>query len=271
MGDPQLPRPALTPAGFLLDLDGTLYADARAIAGGPEAIADLRQRGIPFRCVSNTTSSDRLGLVARLRTCGYQIGPDEIITPANAALAVCRERGFERALALVPEAALPDLAGLQLISAGVGVPHVVIVGDLRERWSYALLQQAFEAVMAGAELLALSKDRYFQSAGRLTLDAGPFVAGLEYSTGRVATVVGKPSQAFYEAAQRGLGVNPASIIMVGDDLWSDIQGAQAAGMKAWLVRTGKFREESLRSSGIRPERTIAGIGELPALLRADGS
>ncbi|HEU5305029.1 MAG TPA: HAD-IA family hydrolase, partial [Gemmatimonadales bacterium] len=140
---------------------------------------------------------------------------------------------------------------------------VVMLGDLGERWSYALLQEAFEYLMAGAALLALSRDRYWLRGRRLALDAGPFVAALEYASGKAAAVAGKPSPAFYAAALRSLGLEPTTpAAMVGDDLWSDIRGAQEAGLQGWLVRTGKFREDALRNSGITPDRVIDSIAAL---------
>jgi HAD superfamily hydrolase (TIGR01458 family) len=247
---------------FLLDLDGTLYTDRGPIAGGPQALSQLRARAIPFRAVTNTTSQARAGLVARLQGYGYDIRSEEILTPVSAAVAYCRALGLRRVLPLVPEAAWSDLVGLDLVSAGDPTSEAVIVGDLGEEWSFAHLQQAFKAVMAGAALIALSKDRYFQRAGQLTLDAGPFVAGLEYATGTTATVVGKPSAPFYRAALEALGLHAGSVVMVGDDLWSDIEGAQRAGMAGWLVRTGKFREDKLGESGIVPERVIESVAEI---------
>ena len=140
----------------------------------------------------------------------------------------------------------------------------MILGDLGEGWTYGLLQEAFEHVMGGASIIALSRDRYWQRGGRLALDAGPYVAALEYATGSAATVAGKPSPAFYEAALRSLGVtDPGQAAMVGDDLWSDVQGAQRAGLQGWLVRTGKFREETLRGAGITPDRVLSSAAELP--------
>jgi ribonucleotide monophosphatase NagD (HAD superfamily) len=47
--------------------------------------------------------------------------------------------------------------------------------------------------------------------------------------------------------------------MVGDDLWSDVAGAQRAGLQGWLVRTGKFRESVLLESGIQPDRIIGSV------------
>ena len=88
MGDPELSGPVLTPAAFLLDLDGTLYTDRGAVPGGPATIAGLRQRGIPFRCVTNTTTRSRAGLSARLRELGYDIGAAEILSPVVAASAL---------------------------------------------------------------------------------------------------------------------------------------------------------------------------------------
>jgi HAD superfamily hydrolase (TIGR01450 family) len=139
----------------------------------------------------------------------------------------------------------------------------VLVGDLGERWTYVLMQEAFDYLMSGAGLIALSRDRYWLDAGRLVLDAGPFVTGLEFAAGKTAVVAGKPSAAFYAAALRSLGLDtPASVAMVGDDLWSDVQGAQRAGLQGWLVRTGKYREAVLHESGISPDRILDSIAAL---------
>jgi HAD superfamily hydrolase (TIGR01458 family) len=140
---------------------------------------------------------------------------------------------------------------------------VVLIGDLGERWTHAFMQEAFEHLMSGAALLALSRDRYWLRDGRLTLDAGPFVAGLEYATGRRAAVAGKPSAEFFRAAVATLGdISPADVAMIGDDLWSDVAGAQGAGLMGWLVRTGKFRPEMLEGGEVAPDRVLDSVAEL---------
>jgi ribonucleotide monophosphatase NagD (HAD superfamily) len=139
------------------------------------------------------------------------------------------------------------------------------VGDLGGQWTYALMQEAFGYLLDGAILVALSRDRYWRRGDDLALDAGPFVAGLEYATSREALLVGKPSLEFFRAAVASLGPGaPAgeSLAMIGDDLWSDIRGAQLAGYQGWLVRTGKFREDALRDSGITPDRIFDSIADL---------
>jgi HAD superfamily hydrolase (TIGR01458 family) len=262
------------PSAYLFDLDGTLYTDAGRTPGGPELLRRLRDRKVPYRFVTNTTSRPRRLLVERLRGCGYDVGRDEIQTPITAALTVARARGYRVVAPFVPIPALEDLEGFKFVggTAFSGTtspsahPDAVIIGDLGEAWTFEHLQQAFEYLMQGADLLALSRDRYFLTTRGLTLDAGPFVAALEYATGKGATVAGKPSPDFFRAAAAGLGLpqntDPREIAMVGDDLWSDVEGAQRAGYQGWLVRTGKFREDRLRESGIVPDRVIESVASV---------
>lgn len=261
--------PALSrPDGYLLDLDGTLYAGGAAIPGAVAALARLRRQPIPFRLVTNTTSRSRAMLVERLRGYGFEVVPGELFTATVAGNVLARSAGYQCVAPFMLEPALEDLTGLELVGgtsnrAPVRTPQAVMVGDLADRWSYALLQEAFEYLMAGAELIALSRDRYWLNQGRLALDAGPFVAALEFATGKDATVAGKPSPSFYAAAVQSLGFSsPASVAMVGDDLWSDVEGAQRAGLQGWLVRTGKYQEHALRESAIQPHRILDSVAEL---------
>jgi HAD superfamily hydrolase (TIGR01458 family) len=218
--------------------------------------------------VTNTTSRSREMLVDRLRGYGFEISTDEVFTATVAGSALARTAGYRCIAPFVLEAALSDMRGLEMVGGTSGVPRsrlpeAVIVGDLGVHWTYSLLQEAFEYIMAGADLLALSRDRYWLSQDRLVLDAGPFVAALEFATGKKATVAGKPSTPFYAAALESLGVKQAgSVAMVGDDLWSDVEGAQRAGLQGWLVRTGKYREAMLEQSAIVPDRIIQSVAEL---------
>jgi HAD superfamily hydrolase (TIGR01458 family) len=156
-----------------------------------------------------------------------------------------------------------DLEGLN--ESGDGV-DAVIVGDLGDRWDYEVLNRAFGQLMDGAALIALQRNRYWETAEGLALDAGPFVAALEYAVGREAEVVGKPSPAFFELVLSDLGVGASAAAMVGDDVEADVGGALEAGIAGILVRTGKYREEDVTSSGIEPTATVDSIADVPALL-----
>ena len=259
--------PTSIPTAFLLDLDGTLYTGDAAIPGAADALSGLRAHAVPFRLVTNTTSRSRRMLVDRLAGYGLAVASEEIVTATLAGVELIQAAGYGRVAPFVPAGALEDMGGLALAGGTSdrprGAADVVVLGDLGERWTFALLQEAFEQLMAGAALVALSRDRYFRQGHRLALDAGPFVAALEYAAGATAAVAGKPSPAFFEAAVRSLGLAAdRSVAMVGDDLWGDVQGAQRAGLQGWLVRTGKFREEALQGAGIAPDRILSSVADL---------
>jgi len=254
-------------AAVLFDLDGTLYTDAGAIPGAVEALRELRRRSVPFRYVTNTTRRSRRLLAERLTGYGFEARAEEIISAPQACVALLRQRGILRVAEFVAETTLEDFAEFDLAA---GKPEVVVVGDLGDAWDFAKLNRAFLYLMDGAELIALQRDRYWLRADGLALDAGPFVAALEYATGKKAAVCGKPSAEFYRTALASLGAEavgrPQDVVMVGDDLWGDVEGARRAGLTAWMVRTGKFRDDVVAQSGIVPDRIIPSVAELPGLI-----
>ena len=140
------------------------------------------------------------------------------------------------------------------------------MGDLGEAWTFSLLNQAFRHLMDGAELLAIQRNRYWHMDGGLSLDAGPFIAALEYGSGKTATLVGKPSPAFFTAAARDLGLPHDRIAVVGDDLESDVAGARNAGMIGIAVRTGKYRPQDEEKAQEAADLVGDSIAETPSLL-----
>ena len=251
--------------GFLIDIDGVLSTGDTAIPGARDAIAFLKEQDYPFRCVSNSTRRCRATIAARLETMGFEIPGQAIFTPPLAAVRYLQETGKHRAYLLTTGDADRDFAGA-CSDDGTTTVDYVIVGDAGDRVTYASMNHAFRCLVGGAGLIALEKDRYWMAPDGLSLSAGPFVAALEYATGKTAMVVGKPARAFFDLALRDMGLPADGVVMVGDDILTDIGGAQAAGMRGVLVRTGKFRADAFEKSGIRPAAVINSIGDLGAIL-----
>ena len=130
-------------------------------------------------------------------------------------------------------------------------------------FSFMNLARAFHELEAGADLYCLHKNRWWQTKDGPLLDAGAFVAGLEYAADMEAIVLGKPSTAYFEAALAALDADAGMTWMVGDDIETDIAGAQAHGMKTVLVRTGKFRPDAVERGRIRPDGIVSSIAQLP--------
>jgi HAD superfamily hydrolase (TIGR01458 family) len=243
---------------FLIDLDGVLYDDNQPIPGATEAIAHLREKGCPFRFATNTTMRCRASLRRKLADFGFEVSEDEIFSAPVAAARYLRRQGQPRLFLLLKEDAHRDFTGLEITDQR---PDFVVVGDMGDEYNATLLNKAFRLILGGAELIALQKSRYWKTAEGLILDAGPFVVALEYATGQQARVIGKPSPDFFRLAVNDLGVAPAQVAMIGDDIEVDVGGAQRAGLKGILVRTGKFQEADLQS-GIEPDGVIDSIADL---------
>jgi HAD superfamily hydrolase (TIGR01458 family) len=249
--------------GLLLDLSGVVYVQDEAVPGAAEALAELRGADLPIRLVTNTTMRPRRSILERLGRLGIEAEPSELLTPATLAARHCKAADYQSVSLIVLDELREDLEG---VPEGDGKVDAVIVGDLGDGWDYEVLNRAFRRLMDGAELIALQKNRYWETAEGLSLDAGPFVTALEYAIGREAEVVGKPSEAFFELALGELGVGAEHAAMVGDDVEADVGGAMDAGLAGILVRTGKYREDLVAQSGIEPTATVDSIADVPRLL-----
>ena len=126
--------------------------------------------------------------------------------------------------------------------------------------------ELFEQLIAGATLVALHKGRYYQGTDGLILDIGGFVSALEYAASVEAVVIGKPSPRFFQLAVSDMGLEPDEVVMIGDDIESDVGGAQRAGLRGVLVKTGKYREHLVRKSSVVPDQVIDSIADIPRVL-----
>ena len=253
-------------AAILLDVDGVLHVSGRPVAGAAAAVARLREAGHRIRFVTNNSTQLRATLADELRGLGIDLDDDELQTTARAA---ARALAGRRVLALTVPAIIEDLDGLELVGEHA---DAVLVGGADETaetnqvFTYMNLARAFAELDAGAELYCLHKNRWWQTSRGPLLDAGAFVVGLEYAAGVEASVLGKPSAAYFDAAVSALDADPERTWMVGDDFEADVAGAQRFGLRTALVRTGKFRPDALEESGVRPDAILNSVAELPAWL-----
>jgi HAD superfamily hydrolase (TIGR01458 family) len=255
-------------AAILLDVDGVLHVSGVPIAGAAAAVRRLREAGHRMRFVTNSTTRSRAQLGAELRAMGIDLEDEELQTTGGVAASALAGK---RVLALTMPGLLDDLEGLQLV--GMNVDAVLIGGadegeETGRIFSYLNLNRAFHELDAGAELYCLHKNKWWQTTDGARLDAGAFVAGLEYAADTEATVLGKPSSTYFAAALEALDAEPGLAWMVGDDLEGDCVGASRHGMRTVLVRTGKFRPDEVERSSVQPDGIISSIAQLPDWLES---
>jgi HAD superfamily hydrolase (TIGR01458 family) len=142
----------------------------------------------------------------------------------------------------------------------------VLLGGAGPSVDYRQLNAVFKLAVDGVPVIALHRNTHYQTAEGTALDMGAFIIGIEAAAGIEVPIVGKPAPEFFQAALGDLAIGPADALMVGDDIGSDVRGAQAIGITGVLVRTGKFRPSDLHGAGQAPNHLIDNIGHLPDLL-----
>ena len=249
-------------SGALVDLDGTLIEAGRGpMPGAAEFLAKLHARGLPYKICSNTTRRSRADVARALAADGLRVRLADIVLPASLARRMIVTSGKLRAMTLIPEACLSDFAGVEPVASG---GDWVVVGDLGRDVNADRLDAAFRALKDGAQLLALHRNPFWNAGPErgLVLDAGSYVAALEHASGVTATVVGKPSRAFYDLALAELGSAAREVLMIGDNVENDLVGAARAGCRTCLVRGTAFREEALAAAAVQPDLIVDSVGDL---------
>ena len=223
--------------GVLLDISGVLYLGKQVIEGSIEALARLQATGLPILYVTNTTRQPRHQIWLQLHAMQFPIQEKDIFTAPMAAHAYLTSQTLSPYLLIHPSLK-PDFADLASEN-----PDAVLIGDAATDFTYEHMNTAFRYLIDGAPLIAMGKNRYFMEQDGLSLDSGTYVTALEYAAGVEAVITGKPATEFFAAAVETIHCTAESVVMVGDDVDADVNGAVDAGLIAILVQTGKYRQD----------------------------
>ena len=251
--------------GALLDVDGTLLEGDAPIPGAAAALERLRSQRIPFRLTTNTTRCSRAEIASALGRVGIQVETDEVVIPASLARRRIVASSDPTACLLIPDASKIDFKDVVEVREGerpAEAPGWVVVGDLGPGFTFGRLNEAFSWLRAGSRMLALHRNRFWHNGDAMVLDAGPFVAALEFATGLEAEVVGKPSRSFFELALDDLGLAAGEVVCIGDNLENDCVGAARAGCRTLMVRTGLFDQKAVNASAVQPEDIVDSIDDI---------
>ncbi len=255
---------------ILFDLDGVFYRGSQLIEGAARVASWARQQQIPHLYVTNTTSRPRSALVDKLSDLGIETTQDHILTPPVACVKWLQQELAGKQVALfVPDATRSEFDVIKSSDDEADDIAAVIVGDLGEGWDFATLNRAFRMLIKDThpKLVALGMSRYWLAEDGLRLDVAPFVTALAYASDTQPIIMGKPAKAFFQSALQILDASAEDCLMVGDDIRSDIAGAQAMGIHTVLVKTGKFRPGDLELD-IQADVVLDSIRDFPAWWKA---
>lgn len=245
--------------GLLIDLDGVLYVGETPVPGAREVLMQLSSEQIPRRFLTNTTTRTASAVTQKLHRLGFDVHEGEVFSPITATIQYLNNIGTPSVNPIVRDSVL---SAFNDFPKNPATPDYVVIGDIGAAWSYPLVNTIFTQLHAGAELIAMHKNKFFQTEEGLQVDIGAFVAGLEYVSGKKATVIGKPSRDFFKLALDSLGLEARDVAMVGDDIETDVIGGQDSDMYGVLVKTGKYRKGCEQNAKSSPDCIIQSFSDL---------
>ncbi|WP_275862242.1 TIGR01458 family HAD-type hydrolase [Vibrio sp. CAU 1672] len=220
---------------MFFDLSGVLYEGEQLIPGAVEAVALAKKSGLQIRFVTNTSRKTSIRVYQDLQRLGFDLEPEQIFTAPAAAKALLMQRQLR------PYCLIHNNIQSEFDDIDQTRPNSVFIADAEEALSYSALDRAFQLCQAGAPLIGVGLNRYFKLEGKLHLDAGPFIRAIEYAAATKAIIVGKPSAEFFAQVVASTTLSAREVLMVGDDVFGDVEGALNAGLQACLVKTGKYQ------------------------------
>jgi HAD superfamily hydrolase (TIGR01458 family) len=248
----------------LLDIDGVLTTSWQPLPGAVETIRWLKEKGLDFRLLTNSSSRTRRSIAELLGQCSMAVDESKILTAVTSAGLYIGGHGWGPSCLLLNEGDITgDLEGLTV--TGADSADVVLLGGAGPSMGYGDFDAAFTLALKGLPVVGLHRNLRYRTADGLALDMGAFLIGLEAAAGIQIPIVGKPSASFFHAALDQLGVPPTDVVVVGDDIEADVLGAQGVGATGVLVKTGKFHASDLEGSTRRPDHVIDDVGQLRLL------
>lgn len=259
---PSLAHPAALPetvGAVVFDVDGVLEYRGRVLPGAIDLVAHLKQRHVPVRILTNSTLKSRRSCAARMRRQGFDVDTEEVITASYATARHLRALAPRSCWVMLEGDGLDEFAAF---TQSRDDPEVVVVGDLRDRFTPANLNLALRHLVRGATLVVMITEQVDGSQGALELTVGAYGRMLESAAGVRATWIGKPHRPMFDLVMESLpGLTPGRVLMVGDKVSTDIAGARRAGMCTALVRTGEHKPSDL-SGPVAPDVVLDAVADL---------
>lgn len=266
--------------GVLFDIDGVLVTSWEPIEGAAETLRTLADNRIARSYLTNTTTRTRAQIAELLTDAGMAVASDEVITAAALTAEYVRGQYPDARCFLVNNGHIgEDMAGVDIVYAGdygpadpaPDTPDVILLGGAGPEYDHLTLSRVYDWMARGVPVVAMHRSTSWDTTEGLRIDTGMYLIGMEQTSGRTATAVGKPAPAGFLAAAARLGVDPDEMYMIGDDLNNDVLAAQVVGMVGVLVRTGKFRQDTLDrwaadEFAMQPNCVIDSVADLPGLL-----
>ena len=232
---------------LVLDMDGVLWRDNQPIGDLPAIFTKIRQRGWKVTLATNNATLSVEQYLEKLAHFDVTLASEQIVNSTMAVVHYLSQRYPQGgSVYVVGESSLiQTLSESNFINSEKATLAVIVSMD--RQVSYEKLRRATLLIRSGVPFVGTNADKTFPMPEGLAPGAGAILAAVEAATSVEPIIVGKPSPEMYRVALERMGVNPASTLVVGNRLETDIAGGQQLGCKTGLVLSGVTGFEAARA------------------------
>lgn len=247
--------------GYLIDLDGTMYAGTQVIDGAIGFIDRLNEAGVPYLFVTNNSSRTPEQVAEKLVTMGIRTTPENVFTTSHAtAQFIYDEKPGATIYVIGEDGILQSLQEFGFTVVDHEHPDYVVTG-IDRGLTYEKLATACLAVRNGARFISTNGDIAIPSERGFLPGNGSLTSVVSVSTETAPVFIGKPEPVIMEQALAVLGTKKEDTIMVGDYYDTDIQAGINIGIDTLLVHTGVTKPDMLGRYSIQPTHTRMNLAE----------
>lgn len=265
----------------LFDVDGTLSCGGIPLPGTKKTIEMLKQENVPFLLLTNDCCSSHRQKAEALIKAGIPVSGDNVFSCGDVLKLWAKKNNYNGELffvcGLLGDPCYAKAAGMRTISdpALIDKCSGVIFGEGQYDWYYHL-NAVFNFFLKNphAPFLVLNPDSYwpslyFKGLGLGTGAQARFIQSALHDAGKDTQIeyLGKPYPLLYESLKVelyerfGKEIPFSRVAMVGDSLASDIRGAKANGLLAYLVLSGITTSELAAAAPAdrKPDMIFSGV------------
>jgi HAD superfamily hydrolase (TIGR01458 family) len=247
--------------GVIFDIDGVIEFRGHVCPQSVEIINTLRKQGLVLRFLTNSTLKDRVSSATRLQNAGIVLNPTEVITASYATAEYLRSLNPRSCWVLLEREGILEFHDL---IHDIENPEYIVIGDYQAKFNFENLNKALRLLLKGSKLVGMISELVDITTGEIELNVGSWVRMLETASGVKATYIGKPNPYMFELTLKSMRLDASEVIMVGDQLGTDILGANQAGIKSILLKTGEYQNRNLDCDA-RPNFVFSSLEEILSL------
>ncbi|MFX0092008.1 MAG: HAD-IIA family hydrolase [Candidatus Hodarchaeota archaeon] len=247
--------------GIIFDIDGVLEFQGKVCDGAIETINSLRDKGIILRFLTNSTLKSRKSCTERLKKAGFRIFEEEVITASYATAEYLKSLTPKSCWVMLEREGLEEFRDFTQDRKD---PEYIVMGDNRTNFNFDCLNEVLRLLLKGVKFIAMIPELTDESMGEVELNVGSWTQMLERASGVKAVYIGKPNHYAFELTLKSMNLEKKNIIIVGDQISTDILGAKNFSIRSILLRTGEFKESDLDSE-IKPDYIFDTIRDVLSL------